>query len=323
MEIRKRSLLCAMGTLCLVPLAWAQAPKSPYRIAFPSIVPRKAFEHLALAFEQGLQEHGYVLGRDVVIEYRDAGGKVERYAEVAAQAVNSRPDVLVVGVNAAAQPLQALTRTIPIVMLVGTDVVHQGFAQSLARPGRNVTGVLRDVAAGTVVKRLELLRSALPHVSRVAVLFDPPYEAEYGPELQAAAPALRVKLTARDVTEDFERTFAPIAREADAVLTQGGPRMFSRRAELVALAARHRLPAIYHDAEYVDAGGLMSYGVNLAALFRAGGRFVHRILKGANPAELPFEQPTEFDFVINLKTARTLSLKLPQAVLLRAARVVE
>jgi len=320
----RRMFISALGALFALPTAWAQRPRKPLRIGFPSIVPRQAFEHLAQAFEQGLRDHGYVLGTDVVIDYRSAEGRIERYPEVAQEVVRSNPDVIVTGVNAATTPVKALTRAIPIVMMVGTDVIRQGYAKSFAKPGGNITGLTRDVASGTIGKRLELLKEAVPNISRVTVMFDPPYEEEYGQAIREAASVLGVKLSSGDITDDFERSFAAAAREpVDAVLTQGGPRMFARRAELIALAAKHRLPAAYHDLEYVEAGGLMSYGPNLAALFRAGARFVDKILKGARPGDLPIEQPTRFDLAINLKTASALGLRIPQTVLLRAERVVE
>lgn len=317
-------VICALSALYALPSAWAQRLRKPFRIGFPSIAPRQAFEHLAQALEQGLRDHGYVLGKDIVIDYRSAGGRIERYPEVAQEMVRNNPDLIVTGVNAATAPVKALTQTIPIVMLVGTDVIRQGFAKSYARPGGNVTGLTRDVGSDAEVKRLELLKLAVPGISRVGVLYDAPYDVEYGSAIREAALVLGMKLSSGDITDDFERGFAAVARErVDAIVTQGGPRMFARRAELVALAAKHRLPAAYHDMEYVEAGGLMSYGPDLAALFRAGARFVDKILKGARPGDLPVEQPTKIDLAINLTTARALGLKIPQIVLLRAERVIE
>jgi putative ABC transport system substrate-binding protein len=321
---RRRRFLFAAATLLAAPFARAQRLERPYRIGYPAVAPFHTFEHFMSAFEEGLRAHGHMPGRDVVIERRSAEGNLERYPEVVREVVSSNPDVIITGVNANTTAVKALTDTIPIVMMVGTDVINQGYVKSFAKPGGNITGLTWDVGGGTVSKRLELLKEAAPAISRVAVLFDPPYEVEYGAAIRSAAAALGVELAWFDATDDFSRSFAAATGQAaDALFINGGARMFARRAEVVALAAKYRLPAAYFEAVFVDAGGLMSYGPNIPALFRAGARFVDKILKGARPGDLPIEQPTKIDFIINLRTARSLGLSLPQSLLLRADRVIE
>jgi len=249
---------------------------------------------------------------------------MERYPEVVQEVVRSRPDVIVTGVNINTTAVKALTDTIPIVMFIGTDVIGQGYIKSFAKPGGNITGLTWDVGGGTVAKRLELLKEAAPTISRVAVMFDPPYEKEYGAVIQSAAGSLGVSLLWFDATDDFERSFEAASRErADALFINGGARMFGRRGEVVALAAKHRLPAAYFDVGFVASGGLLSYAPDLVTQFRAGARHVARILKGAKPGDLPVEQPTKIEFAVNLKTAKALGLKIPKSLLLRADRVIE
>jgi putative ABC transport system substrate-binding protein len=273
------------------------------------------------AFEEGLRAHGYVIGVDVVIEIRSAEGNMERYPEVVREVVNSKPDVIITGVNANTTAVKKLTDSIPIVMMIGTDIINQGYAKSLSRPGGNVTGFSYDVGGEAVGKQLELLKEAAPHTSRVAVLFDPPYEREHRDAIRKAASALGVGLAWIDITDDFAGGFG--RGRGVRIFIAGGTRMFARRGDVVALAAKYRLPAAYYEAAFVDAGGLMSYGPNIPALYRAGARFVDRILKGARPGELAIEQPAKIDLIINLKTARSLGMSPPPSLLLRADRVIE
>jgi putative tryptophan/tyrosine transport system substrate-binding protein len=305
----------------------AQQPRKIYRIGAPMIAPRHTIEDLLAAFEQGLREHGLVNGQNVAIEYRFADNKIERLPQFYDEMVRTNVDIIVTGVNPQTTAAKAATQTIPIVMAIGQDVVGQGFVASYAKPGGNITGLTWEWGAGPTAKRLEYLKEAAPWISRVAVVFDPPFgEPDFSlrRSIEDVAPTLKWSLSWVDITDDFERGFATALRHRpDAVVWLGHARQRSRRSEAVALSVRHRLPASYHDPAFVEGGGLMSYGPNVHDLFRRAGQYVDRILKGARPAELPVEQPTKFDFVINLKAARALGLTIPQALLLRASRVIE
>ncbi len=282
------------------------------------------------AFRQGLRDLGYVEGRNVVIEYRDAEGKLDRIPALAADLVALQVDVIVVPGTPAALATKQATRTIPIVFTWAADPVRSGLVTSLARPGGNVTG-LSVLAPELVGKRLELLREAVPGASRIAVLWRP---GDYGErteremlgEADVAARALGVRLQVVEARgpEDFDRAFSEMTRmRVDAVTVQSTNIFLVERRRLVDLAAKHRLPAMYLAREFVDAGGLMSYAPNVANLFRRAATYVDKILKGAKPADLPVEQPTKFELVINLKTAKALGLTIPPSVLGRADEVIQ
>jgi putative ABC transport system substrate-binding protein len=289
------------------------------------------YPHLPEAFRQGLRDLGYVEGRNLVIEYREAEGKADRLPALAAELVALKVDVIVAapGTVATLAAKQA-TRTIPIVFIAAADAVSDGLVTSLARPGGNVTG-LSNLAPELVGKRLELLTQAVPGVSRVAVLRLPGALGERTDkdmlkEAEAAARALGVRLQVVEARgpADIDRAFSDMTRAHAGALTVLPSNMFLREhRRLVDLAAKNRLPAVYSVREYVDAGGLMSYGANLADLFRRAATYVDKILKGAKPADLPVEQPTKFELVINLKTAKALRLTIPQSLLGRADHVVE
>jgi putative ABC transport system substrate-binding protein len=269
--------------------------------------------HLREAFLQGLRDLGYFEGRNVVIEYRDAEGKLERYPALAADLVALKVDVIVVTSTPTALAARQATRTIPIVFAWAVDPVASGLVTSLARPGGNVTGS-SFLAPELVAKRLELLKQAVPGVSRVAVLWHP---GDYGErtekamlteaDVAARALGLRLQVVEARGPEDFDRAFSDIIRaRADAVTVQSTNVFFMERRRLVDVAAKHRLPAMYLAREFVDAGGLMSYAPNVADLYRRAATC--KILKGAKPADLPVEQPTKFELVINVKTAKTFSV---------------
>ena len=286
--------------------------------------------HLHEAFRQGLRELGYVDGRNLVIEYRDAAGKHDRLPDLAAELVALKVDVIVAINTPAVLAAKLSTKTVPIVFAAVGDPVGSGLVTSLARPGGNVTGV-SGFAPKLVGKRLELLKQAVPGVTRIAVLWQPDAlgdrtEKEMLKEAEVAARALGMRVQfveARDPA-DFDRVFREIARERAAALTVLPSTLFlGERNRLVNLAARNRLPAVYPPREYVDAGGLMSYGSTIAHSFRRAATYVDKILKGAKPGDLPVEQPTKFELVINLKTAKALGLKIPASVLARADHVVE
>jgi putative tryptophan/tyrosine transport system substrate-binding protein len=279
------------------------------------------------AFRQGLRELGYVEGQNIILEYRWAEGRIDQFPALAAQLVQLKVDLIVVSSTPAALAAKQATATIPIVMTVGADPVGSGLVASLRRPGGNVTG-LSNLAEDLIAKLVELLKAAIPRVSRVAVLANPRNQVHptFLRGVDAAARALNVQLfpmKARDPAE-FDGAFSAMVRErVGALIVLPDPTFVSARKEIVDLAAKKRLPAIYGFREFADAGGLMAYGVNLADNFRRAARYVDKILKGAKPADLPVEQPTRFELVINLKTARALGLTIPQSVLARADHVIQ
>jgi len=286
--------------------------------------------HLHEALRQGLRDFGYVEGRNVVIEYRSAEGKAERLPALAAELVALKVDVIVAGNTRAALAAKQATRALPIVFAAAADPVASGLVTSLARPGGNVTG-LSFLAPELVGKCLEQLKQVVPGVSRVAVLWHPGIlgertEQDMLKEVEVAARALgvRVQFIEARGPADFDRAFSDMTRARAGALTVLTSAMFvSERRRLVDLAARNRLPTVFPWREGVDAGGLMSYGPDLADLFRRAATYVDKILKGAKPADLPVEQPTKFELVINLKTAKALGLTIPQSVLGRADEVIQ
>jgi putative ABC transport system substrate-binding protein len=286
--------------------------------------------HLREAFLQGLRDLGYVEGRSVVIEYRDAEGKFERLPALAAELVALKVDVIVAPNTPAALAARQVTRTLPIVFIGAGDPVTSGLVTSLARPGGNVTG-LSVLSTELVGKWLELLKQVVPGVSRVAALWQPGAmdertDKDMQKEAEVAAQALGVRLQVVEARGpvDFDRAFSDMTRARAGALTVRPASMFIvERKRLVDLAAKNRLPAVYAWREFVDAGGLMSYGPNNADLFRRAATYVDKILKGAKPADLPVEQPTRFEFVINLKTAKALGLAIPPSLLLRADEVIQ
>ena len=286
--------------------------------------------HLREAFVRGLRDLGYVEGRDVVIEYRDAQGKFERLPALAAELVALKVDVIVAGAPLQALAAKRATTTIPIVFIAVGDPVTSGLVTGLARPGGNVTG-LSLLFPELVGKRLELLKLVVPGVSRVAFLWQPGAigertEQDVLKEAEVAGRALGLRLQSFSARgpADLDTAFSDMTRARVGALTLSSSNMFqTEKRRLVDLAARHRLPGVYGFREYVDAGGLMSYGANAHDLFRRGATYVDKILKGAKPGDLPVEQPTKFDLVINLKAAKALDLTIPPSLLGRADHVVE
>lgn len=323
-QVGRRQFLIASGALLAAPLVRAQRPEKVYRIGMPNVVNRPANPFIA-AFEDGLRDHGYLPGKNVVIDYRSADGSAERLPVVVRELVRSNPDVIVTSQNQVTMVVKAATSSIPIVMVVGTDVLRQGLVQSLAAPGGNITGLAWDVGEGTVEKKLEFLKEVAPTATRVAVLVGPPYEIVYRDAVERAAKALRLSVFWKSFSNDLKQDFADMVQQGcRALIMFPSPQLWARNAEVVALAAQHRLPAMYAaGAEAVDLGGLMSYAPNARAAWRTAARFVDKILKGAKPANIPVEQPTALELVINLKTAKALGLTFPQSLLLRADRVIE
>jgi putative ABC transport system substrate-binding protein len=279
------------------------------------------------AFQQGLRTLGYVEGQNLAIEYRYANGQLERLPELAAELVRLRVEVLVAGGAFAIRAAQHATRTTPIVMAGTSDAVAAGFVASLAHPGGNITG-LSDLSADLPEKRLELLKETVPQSTRIAMLADPAssYYASRRHNLTVAARALGVHLHVVELhrADELASAFAAMTREGvDALLViEGGLLSADLRVQTVDRAATHRLPAMYERKQTVAAGGLMSYGPNIAENYRRAATYVDKILKGATPADLPVEQPTKFELVINLKTAQALGLTIPPTLLFLADVVV-
>ena len=332
MMIRGVALIAVLAvSLLAAPLtAAAQQAAKVARIGYLS--PGLATSpHLREAFRQGLRDLGYVEGRNLVIEYRDAEGKRERFPPLAAELVALKVDVIFVagGTQVAVAAMQA-TKTIPIVFTGVGDPVESGLVTNLARPGGNVTG-LSGLGAELVGKRLELLKQAVPGVDRVAVLWLPgalgertDKEMVTGADVAARALGVRLQFVEARGPDEFDRAFSDMSSaRAGALTVLPSNRFLREHRRLVDLAAKNRLPAVYTSREFVDAGGLMSYGANQPDLFRRAATYVDKILKGAKPRDLPVEQPTKFELVINLKTAKALGLTIPQSVLGRADQTIE
>ncbi|MCI0430066.1 MAG: ABC transporter substrate-binding protein [Rhodospirillales bacterium] len=276
------------------------------------------------SLRQALQELGYVEGRSIRFEARWAHGRRERLPGLAAELVRLRVDVLVTGGSESAQAAKKATATIPIVMATGADPVRLGLVESLGRPGGNVTGVT-SLSTELIIKRVELLRDLLPKISRVAVLSDgTPNTLMSVREVEATARSLGIATHPIGVAgpNDLDRAFSPAAKE-HALIVIASPPLFTERKRIADLALKHRLPSVVGGREYAEAGGLLSYAVSYPDLFRRAALYVDRILKGAKPVDLPVEQPTTFELVINLKTAKMLSLTIPQSLLVRANALIE
>ncbi len=324
-----RTTLLALVTLSLGMLAAplsapAQQPAKVPRIGLirPGSPPDR--DPNGEAFVQGLRDLGYVEGRTIAIEYRWAEGRSERISDLTADLVRLKVDVIVTTGQHGVAAKQA-TSTIPIVFLVHPDPVAAGLVASLARPGGNLTG-LSLMGPELSEKRLELLKEALPKLSRVAVLRDPRQPPTDLPPTEAAGRALGVHLQVMEVRDinDLEAALAAAKKgRAGALNMLSSPFFYAHRARIVEAVAKARLPAMYHQREFVDVGGLMSYSPNFPDLFRRAATYVDKILKGAKPADLPVEQATKFELVINLKTAKVLGLTIPQSVLIRADQVIQ
>jgi putative ABC transport system substrate-binding protein len=315
--------------LAVAAIAEAQQPKKVPRIGYltPAEPARESIR--AEAIRLALRELGYIEGQNIAIEYRHAEGKRDRASELVAELVRLRVDIIVVPGTGQARAAKNATKTIPIVMWgAGTDPVEEGVVKSLARPGGNVTG-LTNLGPELGGKRLELFKEAVPKVARVAILYDPAIPAsvrELKEVLPAAARALGLTVRSWEVraAEGFEKVFAALNKERpDGLYVLGGPLMGTNQKRTVGFALKSRLPSMYYLREAVDVGGLMYYGADIADSYRRVAYYVDRILKGAKPADLPVEQPTKFEFVINLKTAKQIGLTIPPEVLARANRLIK
>ena len=316
--------------------AGAQQAGKVHRIGFlspsspsdPERLPSPFGERGLAAFRQGLRDLGYVEGQNIAIEYRWAEGRFERLPDLAAELVRLKVDVIVSVVTQATLAAKNATGTIPIVLVAAGDPLGSGLVANLARPGGNVTGpssMYGDLAG----KQLELLKETVPKVSRVAVLWNPAnavWQAQMlrQTEIAARALGLQVQLLEARGPDELEGAFAAMTRERVSALLVQVDVIFALHARRIAdLAAKRRVPAMYGSREHVETGGLMSYAPNIPDLFRRAATYVDKILKGAKPADLPVEQPTKFELVINLKTAKALGLKIPQSVLIRADEVIQ
>jgi ABC-type uncharacterized transport system substrate-binding protein len=300
----------------------AQPPERTVRVGF--LVPASPSDDVE-GFLGGMRDLGYVEGRNLVVEYRAAGGKSERLDDLVAELIRLKVDVIVTGGTPAALAAKRARTVIPVVIGAMGDPVESGVVASLARPGGNITGLSLQTSEGFAGKYLELLREAVPKVSRVAILGRPSARSPVQAMEQAARSLdVRVQLIEVDQPGQLEGAFAAMtAQNVGALVVTPSPFNVTHRDRIVSLAAKHRLPAMYGLTAFVDAGGLMAYGASLRDLFRRAATYVDKILKGAKPADLPVEQATKFDLVINLKTARALGLIIPPSLLGRADRVID
>jgi putative tryptophan/tyrosine transport system substrate-binding protein len=320
-------ILVAVVLLALGVIAEAQQPKKVPRIGF--LAPSDPASQSTEAIRRALRELGYMEGQNIVIEYRYMEGKRDRVPELAGELVRLKVDIIVVSGTGPARAAKNATKTIPIVMTgLGADPVEEGLIESLAHPGGNVTGVT-NLGRELGGKRLELLKEAVPKVARVAVLYEPVAGSvrEVKELLPVAARALGLTIQPWEVraADDFERVFAAISkwRPDGLYVPAAGPVMTANQKRIVDFALKSRLPSMYSLRLFVDAGGLMYYGADLADSYRRVAYFVDRILKGAKPADLPVEQPRKFELVINLKTAKQIGLTIPPEVLARANRLIK
>jgi ABC-type uncharacterized transport system substrate-binding protein len=327
--IDRRAFITGVGcALVTAPVsAGAQAGKV-YRIGYLAGGSSDTSRYTIEAFRQGLRELGWVEGQNIVIDYRFGEGSLDRLPDLAAELVRLKVNVVVAAPSPPAAAARKATATIPIVMIGGGDPVGQGLIASLARPGGNVTGLAYFVGQGIFGKQLALLKEAVPKVRRVAVLWNPaiPTLAPVIGEVKVAAQSLGLQLQPFEARgpSDFDRAFAAMARQrTEALLVITDSTFTTHRTRLADLAIKGRLPSAYTNRQPVDAGGLMSYGPSFADLWRRAAGYVDKILKGAKPADLPVEQPTKFELVINLKTARALGLMLPPSLLGRADEVIQ
>ena len=327
LDVRRREFISLLGGAAAWPLATrAEQPAMPV-VGFLNQESAKMVSHLVTGFRKGLSETGFAESQNVAIEYRWAEGRYERLPQLAAEFVNRKVTIIVAAYFPSAVAAKAATSTIPIVFISGVDPIAAGFDTSLNRPGGNLTG-LSNYNISLTAKRLELLHQIVPRASTVAVVVNSksPATQTLEAEARAAAQALgvRVEVLGASAEDEIGAAFViAVQRGAGALLVAGDAFFNSRHAQFTALAARHKLPSIYDRREVAMADGLMSYGMNYMDIYRQAGIYRGQILKGAKPAELPVQLPTKVEFVVNLKTAKSLGLELPTSVLLSADEVIE
>ena len=325
----RRAFVSGLGAVLATPfVAGAQQAGKVYRIGILQVGTAAANQHLFDAFKQGMRDRGYVEGQHIVFERRLGDGKSERVREAAAELVRMNVDLIVTSTDQGIAAVKQQTQTIPIVMANSTDPVGTGFVASLARPGGNITGnsAMSPQLSG---KRLELLREVVPTLSRVAILWNPDIRGaviDYR-ETETAARSLHLQLQSVEVDQanNLDRALSAVtAGRAEALIVPAvSPLLFANRRQIVSFAQKTRLPSVYGTKDFADAGGLMAYGPNAADQWRRAGTYVDKILKGARPAELPVEQVTKFELIVNLRTAKTLGLTIPPSLLARADQVIE
>ena len=325
--MNRRTFIGLLGGAATWPLAArAEQPAMPVIGVLDARSPGTT-ENPLRTFREGLKDAGYIVGENVALEYRWAEDQIDRLPALATDLVQRRATVIFAISPTAALAAKAATATIPIVFIVNEDPVRLGLVASLARPGGNLTGI-NILTAEVTAKRLDLLRELMPSATRVGVLVNPVNATNTDTTLREMAAArttgLQVKVLNASTSREIEATFASLMHERlDALFVGAEPYFYSRRVQLVVLAASHRLPAIYSQRDFVEAGGLMSYGTNIADAFRQIGVYAGRILKGTKPADLPVVQASKFELVINLPTARALGLEVPPMLLARADEVIE
>ena len=327
--MKKNIFHIALGALLygLCSPVWAQQPTKIPQIGYLVGASLSTNAARIEAFRHGLRDFSYVERKNIVIDWRTADGKPDRLPALAAELVRLKVDVIVTGGPTVTRAAKEATSTIPIVMTNDPDPIGDGFIANLARPGGNITG-LSTLSVELSGKRLEILRGVVPKLSRVAILgtSTSPGNAQMSKEIEIAAKAFGVTFQDIDVldSKDIETAFrAAVNGRAQSVLTLSSPILDSQRAQIVEVAAKNRLPAMYHRSEYVEDGGLMFYGVNLLDLQRRAATYVDKILKGTKPADLPVEQPKKFELIINLKAAKQIGLTIPPNVLARADKVIK
>jgi putative ABC transport system substrate-binding protein len=324
--MNRRDTLFGLLALGAAPLAiQAQPAAKPARIAYLQLGGSSERDILVEAFKKGLRDLGYIEGKDFVFEARWALGKAERLPDLAKELVALKPDVIVTTNSTAARAAQQVTTTIPIVIATVSDPVGMGLVKSLARPGGNITG-LSSLASEYSPKLLELLLTVVPKLSRLAILYTSSAGSAQLENLQAAAQRASVNVLMMEVQApaDIEDAFTRMALEnIRGVIVVATSLFFTQRRQIVELAAKHRIPSVFMSSDYPEVGGLMSYGPNYADACRREATYVDKILRGAKPADLPIEQATTFELVVNLKTAKALGITIPQSILLRADKVIE
>jgi putative ABC transport system substrate-binding protein len=323
----RRTLIRGLSTVAvLVPMpAYSQTLAKAARVGLLMTTTPVAASHIVVAFADGLRALGYLEGKNLVLEYRWAEGQPERFEELVADLVRQRVDVIVASSQAAALAAKRATTTTPIVMINATDPVEAGLVASLGRPGGNVTGLSQQITPDIRRKQLQLVKELLPSISRVAVLRSPATAIDLQDyETAGRMLGIHVELVNVRDRDDLKRAFAAIARDrGNSLIVPADPFLFTERQRVAELAREHRLPTMCSTREAAEAGGLMSYSVRLSEQFRRAALFVDKILRGASPATLPVESPSQYELVINLKTAKALGLTIPQSLLLRADQVIE
>ena len=326
--MQRRDFLIAVGALLAAPLAAEAQPAKLPRIGYLVFNSAVTGRDVLIAFRQTMAELGWIDGQNIVIETRFANGEVDRIPALARELLLRDVDLIVTGSSAVTRASRSASTTVPIVMLASVDAVGEGFVASLARPGGNVTGMTFLVGPEIAAKQLELIREIVPAASRVAFMMNPhnASHAAFAAELKAAAQKLGTQLqpVGAGSPNQLVDTFAAMAKErAGALLVLTDAMFFGERRQITDLARSGALPALYSQREFVDAGGLASYGPNLIDMARGAARHVDKILRGAKPKDLPVEQPKKFELVVNLKTAKALGLTIPQALLVRADEVIQ